>query len=55
MTQSKIAFSLDQNNHVYYVQEFDGQLILKEINPDNDGINNHLTIYERKSESILGF
>lgn len=55
MKQALIDFQMDNHNHIYYVQEFDGQLIFKEIHPDHDEEKNHIVIYEIKSEKILGF
>ena len=45
---------MDKNSHIYYVQQFDGQCIFKEINPALDDVKEHLTIYDIKSDEIIG-
>jgi len=52
--QAPINFIMDKESHIYYVNKFDGQLIFREINPMYDEKKDHITIYEIKTDDILG-
>lgn len=53
--QKMASLPLIQNNkgYIYYVQTYDGQCIIREINPTSDDI--HLQIYEVKCSRCSGF
>jgi len=40
---------------MYYVTSYGGQCFVKEINPKNDELSDHFTVYEIKSEICKGF
>ena len=51
----KVPIVLNKNGKMYYVTSYDGQCYVKEINPKHDDFEDHLVVYETKSEKCNGF
>jgi hypothetical protein len=45
----------DLHGHIYYILYSDGQCIIKEIRPTKSDLQDHLKIFEMKSDRCLGF
>jgi hypothetical protein len=50
---ASIPMIQDEQGHIYFIVSFDGQCVIKEINPADDVI--HTAIYELQSEKCLAF
>ena len=51
----KVPIILNKKGLIYYVTSYDGQCYIKEINPKHDEFDDHLVVYETKSERCNGF
>lgn len=51
----RVPIIMNKKGLMYYVTSYDGQCYVKEINPKNDDFEEHLVVYETKSEKCKGF
>jgi hypothetical protein len=54
-TQAQIKFLMDSKGFMYYLTKQQGHFKIKEINPLNDHVHDHIVIFEIKSEQCYGF
>jgi hypothetical protein len=55
MKLAAVPIIMNHRGIIFFINQFDGNCFIKEIRPQNDEKQNHLNIYEIKSEYCLGF